>query len=149
MRAIKYTGSPTFMKETMCPLGACRSYFVNGKTGPIASWATNEEMDTFAEIFAPSNGGYGPSLNWYKAQIANLNTPDEQGISEENRQIHQPTLLVTCAYDAIGVPKMQEEGMRPLVKNLTVKGINSGHFVQLEKPGELNKCLETFISESK
>ena len=97
------------------------------------------------EIFSPSNGGFGPSLNWYKAQIANLNRPDEEDISEERKMIEKPTLLVTCAFDGIMPPQMQVEGMRPFCKDLKVKAFESGHFVQLEKADELNKSLETFI----
>ena len=97
------------------------------------------------EIFSPANGGFRPSLNWYKAQIANLNTPDEEGISEERKQIGKPTLLVTCAFDGIAVPELQVEGMRPFCRELKVVEFESGHFVQMEKAEEVNRCLEDFI----
>lgn len=129
----------------MGPLGACRTCFTSGKTSPLASWVTTPELETQDEIFAPGNGGYGPALNWYKAQIANLNTPDDEGVSEDDRHVKQPTLLVTCGLDYIGVPALQEGGMRPWVKDLKVVELESGHWVQIEKADEVNEILENFI----
>ena len=129
----------------MCYIGATRTYFEEGQTGPLAQWISPEEIAIHEQIFAPSNGGYGPCLNWYKAQIANLNTPDEDGIEEAKHHLQQPTLLVTCSKDYIAVPAMQEMAMKPCVKNLMIKQIDSGHWVQAEKSEELNKILEAFI----
>ena len=129
----------------MLSLGACRSYVSTGKTAPIAPWASAEEISTYEKILSPSNGGYGPTLNWYKTQIANLNTPDEIPVAEEQKHIQQPTLLVTCKLDPIAVPQLQIDGMKPWVKDLTVKEIESGHWVTLEKPDELNETLRQFI----
>ena len=93
----------------------------------------------------PLNGGYTPTLNWYKQQIANLNLNDEASIPEERKYIQQPALLVTCTHDAIAVPMMQVQGMRPWAKDLRVVEIESGYWVQLEKAEEVNMCLERFI----
>ena len=144
MRSLKWTSDPMFMKDNMCPIGACRTYFTTGKTGPLADWISPEEMDMTEKILAV--GGYTPTLMWYKQQIANLNVPDEESITEEQKHIQQPTLLVTCSKDAIAVPKMQEDGTRPFAKDLTVKEIDSGHFVMWEKSDELNKALEEFFT---
>lgn len=143
MRSLMYAASPTFMKENMCSVSACRTYFTTGKTGPIADWATHTEYTTHEKIF--SQGGYGPSLNWYKAQMANLNADDEKDVTEEQKQIKQPTLLVTAKHDAIAVPQMQVDGTKPFAKDLTVVEIDAGHFVQIEKPEETNKALEEFV----
>ena len=37
--------------------------------------------------------------------------------------------------------------MRPWVKDLLVKEMDSGHFVQAEKANEVNKTLEEFIEK--
>jgi soluble epoxide hydrolase/lipid-phosphate phosphatase len=145
VNSLLFAADPTFVKDKMCYIGASRTYFEEGQTGPIASWITPDEIAIHEKIFSPSNGGYGPPLNWYKAQIANLNTPDEDGIEEAKHHLQQPTLLVTCSKDYIAVPAMQEMTMKPCVENLTVKEIDAGHRVQAEKPEELNKTLETFI----
>lgn len=130
----------------MCLYGTTRSYFEEAKTGPIASWVIPEEIEEHDQIFDPKKGGYGPPLNWYKAQIANLNTPDEVELPKDHLHIQQPTLLVAAKLDAVAVPVMQEGGMRPFVKDLTVKEIDSGHWVQADKAEEFNKTLEAFLN---
>ena len=145
LNALLFAQDPKFMSDHMSPIGAMRTYIEKGQKGPIGSWVTPEEVETWHKIFDPSKGGCGPPLNWYKAQIANLNSQDEFAVPEERYHIEQPALLITCSYDYIAVPKMQVGGMEPFVKNLTVKEIASGHFVQSEKADEVNKTLEAFI----
>lgn len=147
MNSLLFPADPASAKENMCLPGAARAYITSGTTQPLASWITTEEISVYNEIFAPENGGYGPPLNWYKAQIANLNAADEAEGSEESYHIKVPALLVTCARDYIAVPKMQEGLMRPWVKDLVVKEMDSGHFVQAEKADEVNKTLEEFIEK--
>ena len=144
-----FAKDPKFMSDNMCPIGAMRSFFEQGKTCPLASWVTPEELKTWHKIIDPSKGGCGPPTNWYKAQIANLNSQDEFALSEEALEIEQPTLLITCTHDYIAVPKMQVEAMEPLVRDLTVKEIASGHFVLSEKADEVNKTLEAFFEGRK
>ena len=99
------------------------------------------------KIFAKEQGGYGPALNWYKCQIANLNTPDEAQVPKDDWYLKSPTLLIKCKHDPVGVPRVQEMGMRPWIKDelLEVVEIDSGHFCLLEKPRETNEALERFI----
>jgi len=147
MTSLLFPADPTSFKENLCLPNAARAYITSGTTQPLASWITPSEISTYNEIFAPENGGYGPPTNWYKAQIANLNTADEAEVPEERYHIQVPALLVTCAKDYIAVPKMQEGLMRPWVEDLVVKELDSGHFVQAEKADEVNKALEEFIEK--
>ena len=39
--------------------------------------------------------------------------------------------------------------MRPLVPDLKVENVNGGHWLQLEKPDEVNKILEEFMVEKR
>lgn len=133
--------------EHICRRGGIRAWFTEGKTGPYASWISKEEVETYKKIFDPKDGGYGPPLNWYKAQMADLNDEDESSIDPERRHIQQPTLLITCSLDPIAVAAMQEQGMRPFVQNLKVEGLEAGHWVQQEKHGEVNKSLKAFFEE--
>ena len=147
MTSLLFPADPTSFKQNLCLPNAARTYITSGTTQPLASWIHPSEISIYNEIFSPSNGGYGPPLNWYKAQIANLNTADEAEVPEEKYHIQAPALLVTCARDYIAVPKMQEGLMRPWVKDLLVKEMDSGHFVQAEKADEVNKALEEFIEK--
>ena len=77
--------------------------------------------------------------------MRHFNDADEASIPAERSLIEQPTLLVTCSKDPVGAPEMAEAGTRPLVKNLQVKQIDTGHWLQLEKPDEVNQILKTFF----
>ena len=140
-----YAADPLVVKDNMCYPGATKAYLEQGKTSPKASWITNEEIATHGKIFEPSSGGFTPSLNWYKAQIRNLNAADDINIEQARYHLHQPTLLVTCCIDYIGVAALQQTTMRPYVKNLTVEKFDTGHWVAVEKANELNKVVEAFI----
>lgn len=145
---ICYCADPANLKQNLALYGAARAWFEERKTAPMAPYVSAEEIETHDRIFAADMGGYGPSLNWYKAQIANLNTPDEASLAKERLYIQAPTLLVTCTLDYVGVPAVQEQNTRPWVENLQVKELATGHWVQLEKPDELNKVLKDFIEET-
>ena len=147
MNSLLFPADSASGKEHICVPGAARAYITSGETQPLASWITPKEISLYNEILAPENGGYGPPLNWFKAQIANLNTADEAEVSEENYHIQVPALLVTCARDYIAPPKMHEGLMRPWVKDVVVKEMDSGHFVQAEKADEVNKTLEEFVEK--
>jgi hypothetical protein len=40
-----------------------------------------QEVEYTRNVFSPSNGGYSPSINWYKAALADINGDDENGMS--------------------------------------------------------------------
>jgi len=57
--------------------------------------------------------------------IANVNRQDDMGISEEERRIGQPILLILCSKAYVAIPELQEENTRPYVKDLRVKTLDS------------------------
>lgn len=142
-----FGADPGIAKEHICPRGAIKAWLAEGKTGPHASWLSKEEIETHKKILDPKFGGYGPPLNWYKAQLADLNNEDESSVAPERRHIQQSTLLITCSLDPIAIGAMQEQGMRPFVQNLKVEELEAGHWVQLEKSEEINKSLKAFFEE--
>ena len=99
MVSLRFAADDEFAKNTMCPIGACRSYFEKGGTCATADWVQDGEIDTYRRIMDEA-GGYAPCLNWYKAQMANINTPDEKEIKEEDKHIRLPALLVCSSYPA-------------------------------------------------
>ena len=145
--SIVYSASEEFVKDRLCRPGATREYWTSGTPGSIASWLTPDEIAMHNKIFASEQGGYGPPLNWYKCHVANLNTPDEAQVPKDDWHLRSPTLLIKCLNDLVGVPAVQEKGMRPWIKDelLEVVEIDSGHWCQLQKPQETNEILERFI----
>ena len=79
--------------------------------------------------------------------LANVNHSDDVAIPAVNHHISKPALYVACRNDFVAVPRLQEEGMRPWVKDLKVVEMDCAHWVQLQKREELNKVLEAFLGE--
>ncbi|MCJ1264951.1 hypothetical protein MMC22_004826 [Lobaria immixta] len=108
---------------------------------------SKEEVETHKKILDPKYRGYSPPLNWYKAQMADLNDEDESSIAPERRHIQQPTLLIACGLDPIAVAAIQEQGMWHFVKNLKVEEMEAGHWVRVEKYDKVNKTWKSFFEE--
>lgn len=100
-----------------------------------------------SEIFSAENGGYRGGLNWYKAQMAHINAADDEAIPPERAHIDRPTLFLASMNDYVAVPAMQEEQMRPLVKDMEVESLDCGHWTQLEKANEVNEILKRFFEK--
>lgn len=98
-------------------------------------------------IFDPKNGGYGPALNWYKAQMANLNSQEKYTIPLKSLHIQQRTLAILGSRDSTCVPAMQEHLMRPHVRDLKVVIVDAGHWLQLQKSDDVNKIIKEFLEE--
>lgn len=56
-----------------------------------------------------------------------------------------PTLLIASTSYIITVTVNFAEQMRPFVPDLKVENVNGGHWLQLEKPDEVNKIMEEFV----
>lgn len=132
-------------KENLCSLGAAREWYESNKVGSLAPWFTPEEVDIHNRIFASNNGGYGPPLNWYNCQMGDHNDEDEASIPKERAYVEQPTLLVTCSGDPVAPPDFVEGGTRSFIRNLKVKQVDTGHWLLLEKPDEVNGILKDFF----
>ncbi|KAI4265133.1 MAG: hypothetical protein L6R35_007192, partial [Caloplaca aegaea] len=129
---------------------AIRKAYEEGFTSPRPAWLTEDEIATHSKILSAENGGYGGGLNWYKAQMANVDAADEDALPTERHRIDKPTLLITCKKDYICVPVLQEEQMKPLVKDLEIESLDCGHWVPLEAADEtfMTKCGGGAIDES-
>ncbi|KAL8833509.1 MAG: hypothetical protein Q9170_004226 [Blastenia crenularia] len=145
--AIIYPADPKMLLEILCPPGAIRRFYEKKGTGPLPAWLTENEMAIHRQIFSAAKGGYQGGLNWYKAQMSNLNAADEDALAPERSHIDKPTLLVVCTKDVIGVPALQEENMKPFAKDMVVERLDCGHWLQLEKPDEVNGILKTFFDQ--
>ncbi|KAJ4341744.1 hypothetical protein N0V95_007136 [Ascochyta clinopodiicola] len=92
--------------------------------------------------------GFFPPTAYYLNHDVNA----EYAKSEKNGGVLEfPVLYIDAKHDAVcspsATPKMAE-GQRETVRDLTYETIESGHWVQLEKPGEVNKVLETWLDNS-
>lgn len=82
--------------------------------------------------------GFTPSINWYR----NLNR-NWHLLAEVSPIIHQPTLMIYGEKDIIPpLPNIQD-----FVPNIDVESLDAGHWIQEERPEELNQMILNWLSE--
>lgn len=108
------------------------------------SWLSEEEFDHYVSVFTDT--GFTGGLNWYRAYDRNW----EQH-SERPHEIAAPTLYIAGEADpviAMSGPQALEK-MRTSVPDL--RGVHliahTGHFVQQERPEDVNLLLLDFLRD--
>lgn len=91
--------------------------------------------------------GYKGPLNWYKAGMRGVNIPDEAAVSEQDRYCKVPALLVVSNQDYVTRADMQSQNSQKWLKKLRIETLHCGHWIQLERPAELQKLFEGFAAE--
>jgi pimeloyl-ACP methyl ester carboxylesterase len=142
MSSIVYSNNQTFQKYNFCDGEALRAWLLSNKTAPPSPWMPPNELNTFERIIS-QNGGYEGGLQWYKAIVNNINNADEASAS--GTEIGIPVLVITAKNDPVGPPESVRMGTKPYAQDYTEKGVDSGHFVQLEKSEEVNGYLKDFL----
>ena len=103
------------------------------KGEPVMSEA---ELDVFISSF--KNNGFTSSINWYRNLDRNWHL-----LANVDPIIHQPTLMIYGDQDVI--PKF--ERLNDYVPNAESTSLNCGHWIQQEKPEELNQVLVNWLTE--
>lgn len=118
-----------------------------GAEGPLPHWLSEADLAYFTETYRKS--GFRGGLNWYR----NIDRNWELTAPWQDAQIHQPSLFIAGSNDAvvtglIGAKRINElERVLPnLRRKLIVEG--AGHWVQQERPDEVNEALVAFLRES-
>jgi soluble epoxide hydrolase/lipid-phosphate phosphatase len=117
------------------------------KTTKLAPWVKQTELDTHDKILKA--GGYTGPLNWYKQGMAGVTHASELKISPEYESIKitTPTLFVGCEKDMVCLPAFQLARMKDFIQDLTVKSLESSHWVMIEKPKEMWEFVQGWIEE--
>jgi len=82
----------------------------------------------------------------YKAAMRGIEVPDNSKVTEEQKHIQVPTLLVVAEQDYITRADLQTQETVKWIKQLEVASLSSGHWPQLELPDKLNQLLDTFVN---
>ena len=114
---------------------------------PLPAWLSEADLAYFTESFRKS--GFRGGLNWYR----NIDRNWELTAPWQDAQIHQPSLFIAGSRDAvitglIGAKRVNElERVLPNLKGkLILEG--AGHWVQQERPDEVNAALVKFLTAS-
>jgi pimeloyl-ACP methyl ester carboxylesterase len=118
-----------------------------GNINPVVKlpdWLSEADIAYFAEAYRKS--GFRGGLNWYR----NLDRNWELTAPWHGAQIHQPSLFVAGSTDSvitglIGAKRITE--LERVLPNLRQKLIidGAGHWVQQERPDEVNAALIGFL----
>jgi pimeloyl-ACP methyl ester carboxylesterase len=115
--------------------------------GPVANWLSEPDLAHFVEFYRKS--GFRGGLNWYR----NIDRNWELTAPWQGAQIRQPSLFIAGSRDAvitglIGAKRVNElDRVLPRLKQrLIIDG--AGHWIQQERPAEVNAALVAFIKEN-
>ena len=148
MRMLLYSGSGDAPREKRW-----RAIFRKSETlldtcaspDELPAWLTEEDVDVFVREFERS--GFRGGLNWYR----NIDRTWELTPFLRGARLLQPTLFVAGEEDGVITMYRQafdtiEEAAPNLTKKVLIPG--AGHWVQQERPKEVNEALIDFLRKS-
>ncbi len=118
-----------------------------GGEAPLPGWLTEADLAYFTETYRKS--GFRGGLNWYR----NLDRNWELTAPWQDAKIHQPSLFIAGSKDAVItglIGSKLVDKLELVLSNLTRKLIieGAGHWVQQERPDEVNAALLKFLKEN-
>lgn len=97
---------------------------------------SDSELAVFVSAFEAS--GFTGSINWYRNLDRNWHI-----LADVNPIIQQPTLMIYGDRDVI--PK--SEKLTEFVPNVEVVNLDCGHWIQQEKPAEINQAILKWLDQ--
>ncbi|EWZ32885.1 hypothetical protein FOCG_12690 [Fusarium oxysporum f. sp. radicis-lycopersici 26381] len=144
-KSLYFTTDEEINKKYKGALGGLRSWLTEGKTTKLPAHLTSEDRKHYEHAFSKEKGGYGPAINWYRASLRNINEEDERKITTAAHVLTHPTLLIASTNVITATMNIPEQ-MLPFVLDLIVEQVAGGHWLQLEKPDEVNEILDKFVA---
>ncbi len=108
---------------------------------PRPEWLSEEDLEVYVETFERT--GFTGGLNWYR----NIDRNWEVLAPYADLRIEQPALFLTGSRDPVAsfMPHQAMEGwVTDLREVVVIEG--AGHWVQQERPDEVNAALERFLA---
>ena len=110
----------------------------------LPPWLTDEDLDITTKAFEGT--GFTGGLNWYR----NMDRDRELLAFLAHSKIEQPSMFVAGSEDAVvGMYRTDFDRLEETMPRLRTKVLvpGAGHWVQQEKPAEVNRLLLDFLSE--
>ncbi|KAF4605093.1 hypothetical protein EYR40_003876 [Pleurotus pulmonarius] len=142
--SIVYAGDPDLWRTDLAPTGTLRAWLESGKTAAVGSWITEEERKLHSEQLL--KGGMAGPVCWYKVLTSGASSDDDKSVPIRSPAVTKPVFFAAAKRDAIGVAQFQIHGTTQACSNLTVREIDTGHWIQLEKKDEVNQELEAWLN---
>ena len=138
-----------WMKEMFCVPGAMKKFLEEDrKDVPLKPHGKNEKLKSeWLAAMDPKKGGSGflSPTNWYRALAYDIQLPAESKLSPN---VDKPYLFLALKHDAVNRADMIELAQQKgWCKDLTVKEIESSHWVPYENPDDASKALVEWLNE--
>jgi pimeloyl-ACP methyl ester carboxylesterase len=145
LRMIYFTISGDIPAEMRPARKPATAKFLDGMTDPerLPSWLTEEDLDYYVAQFEQS--GFRGPLNWYR----NIDRNIELTPQLEAAKIEQPSLFIAGKRDPVlsfgGGSWVDQMDKRVTDMRGKVFIEEAGHWVQMERPAEVNEALLGFL----
>ncbi|TCD69448.1 hypothetical protein EIP91_007574 [Steccherinum ochraceum] len=139
-----YPNDPQLWKTDMGPRGKLKEWVEQDKKGPLLSVMTPEDIKRATLV--RTNGFAGP-VSYYRTSLTGIAAEDSKLIPPERYTVHHPVLFLACKRDAICVISHDLKATKQYCKNLTIKEIDTAHWLMLEKPEETSRILLEWVED--
>jgi pimeloyl-ACP methyl ester carboxylesterase len=129
------------VRRTLTATTAWTAAWAQGDDQPrLPAWLTEEDLTVYVEAFERT--GFSGGLNYYR----NIDRNWKQSEHLADRRIEQPALFITGSRDPVK-QFMPAEAMDGWVTDLrgVIQVEGAGHWVQQERPDEVNDALMNFL----
>jgi len=121
--------------------------FLQSVKGPVTNppWMRHEDLQVYVEAF--DQGGFAGPINWYR----NLDRTWELTAWMQGRKVDVPSFFMVGENDPVrNYTGLAEASLKTAVRDLRGKTVvkGAGHWLQQERPDEVNAALLGFIAEA-
>lgn len=112
---------------------------------PPAEWISPTQLVTHNQIF--SQHGYQGPANWYKAAVQLDPAEDDVNLTEEEKRVDVPTMLILPERDFAVIKEMQVAMTSGAMRDqglLRIESVSAGHWAMWEVKGVIEQLLEGF-----
>lgn len=133
--------------KNLGPVGAARAWLNADTMTDEAPYMTKAyKADWFSWMSRPN--ATEASLNCYRSQLRGVNEADELELTDDDRMIKVPTLVIGAKYDSVARPEIQIEGTRAWAAGeFESVIIDGGHWLSIERASEVSQLLLEFGSK--
>ncbi|KXJ85868.1 Alpha/Beta hydrolase protein [Microdochium bolleyi] len=144
--SIIYTPDAASWPSSFAHIGGLRSWLTNGTNiGPVASWDTQAHKDNWMRLFGRDDA-MESALGIYRRLMRGINAADEAGLDPAAATVKVPVLVIGGSRDAVTPAAWAVANTRPFaVAGIQHYAVDAGHWVQMERAGEVNSALLAFV----
>lgn len=132
-------------KDVMGPTGGFRAFLESGANVDRADYFPEELLALYNKTIDNNTGFNGP-LNYYRIMTRGLDMEDAKNIPLDKYVIQKPVFFGGTAKDPVCIPALAMATLPRFCPNATTEIFQTGHWVLLEAPQEVNEALDKWIS---